>query len=169
MTRTVTGAQPVPTLDRPTPPPTIHRGEDELPWAQMTPDIETKVAHVRHSEGLWVVRSRMQPGCVIQTHRHTGPVLGFTMAGAWHYLESADQVNRPGSYLFEPAGSVHTLAVLPDSDGPADVWFAIYGANLNLDAEGNVESVLDGATMLAAYLQGCAAQGLSTPPVVVEP
>jgi 2,4'-dihydroxyacetophenone dioxygenase len=157
---------PMPDLSAP--PPTIHRGHDELPWVRMRPDIETKVVHVKVSDGLWVVRSRMQPGCVVQTHRHTGPVLGFTFSGAWHYLESADEVNRAGSYLFEPSGSVHTLAVLPDSDGPADVWFAIYGANLNLDAAGNVETVLDGATMLAAYIRGCEDQGLGTPPVVVD-
>ena len=28
-------------------------------------------------------------------------------------------------------------------DGMTDVWFAIYGANLNLDADGNVEPVVD--------------------------
>ena len=149
--------------------PAIHRGDDELPWARFGPDIETKVVHVRLSEGLWVVRSRIQPGYAVQTHRHTGPVLGFTFSGAWHYRESAEHINRAGSYLFEPAGSTHTLQVLPDSDGPADVWFAIYGANLNLDESGNVESVVDGASMLTAYLQACEAQGLGTPPVVVDP
>jgi hypothetical protein len=96
-------------------------------------------------------------------------VLGFTLSGAWHYQESAQEINRAGSYLFEPAGSVHTLEVLPDSDGPADVWFAIWGANLNLDAEGNVELVLDGALMLSSYLSLCEQRGLGVPPVVVEP
>jgi len=146
-----------------------HRGDDALPWVGFGNDVETKVVHVRRSEGLWVVRSRMRPGCVLQTHRHTGPVLGFTLSGAWHYRESAQEVNRAGSYLFEPAGSVHTLEVLADSDGPADVWFAIWGANLNLDEAGNVESVLDGDLMLASYLKLCKDQSLGVPPVVVEP
>jgi quercetin dioxygenase-like cupin family protein len=146
----------------------IHRGDEALPWAQFGPDVETKVLHVKYGEGLWVVRSRMRPGCVLQTHRHTGPVHGFTMSGDWHYRESAAEVNRAGSYLFEPAGSVHTLEVLPDSDGPADVWFAIWGANLNLDTAGKVELVLDGPLMLASYLTACEEQGLGTPPVVVE-
>jgi 2,4'-dihydroxyacetophenone dioxygenase len=156
------------TFDLSTPLPSIHRGDDDLPWIQFGPDIASKVAHVRLRDGLWVVRSRFRPGAVIQTHRHTGPVFGFTLSGAWHYLESGDQINRAGSYLFEPAGSTHTLAALPDSDGPADVWFAIYGADINLDADGNVESVVDGALMLSAYLDGCKKLGLAEPPVVIE-
>ena len=160
---------PLSTSELSTPLGAIHRGDDELPWARLGPGVESKVAHVRLSEGLWVVRSRMQPGFAAQTHRHTGPVLGFTISGAWHYRESAADVNRAGSYLFEPAGSTHTLQVLPDSNEAADVWFAIYGANLNLDEAGVVESVLDAASMLAAYLQACEAQGAGRPPVVVEP
>lgn len=149
--------------------PAVHRSDEALPWAHFGPTVSTKVVHVKHSEGLWVVRSRMAPGTVLNTHRHTGPVLGFTLSGAWHYKESADQVNRAGSYLFEPAGSVHTLAVLPDSDGPADVWFAIWGSNLDLDADGNVTFVLDSHMMLASYLAACEYQGDGVPPVIIEP
>ena len=147
---------------------TTHRSDDELPWVDLTPEVETKVAHVNLKEGLWVVRNRMQPGTQVQTHRHTGPVFAFTMTGSWHYLESADEVNRPGSYLFEPAGSTHTLKVPEDSDGPADVWFAIYGANLNLDADGKIESVLDAGVMLAIYRALCQQQGHGEPNVFVE-
>ena len=150
------------------PPPSIHRGDEQLPWIQFGPDVETKVVHVKLGDGLWVVHTRMQPGCVLQTHRHTGPVFGFTFSGAWRYRESADAVNRAGSYLFEPAGSTHTLEVLADSDGPADVWFAIYGAELNLDANGDIESVLDGPSMLAAYLHQCRKSGFDSPAVVIE-
>ena len=35
-------------------------------------------------------------------------------AGAWKYAEYPE-VNRAGSYLFEPAGSIHTLTVLEDN------------------------------------------------------
>ena len=151
------------------PVPTIHRADDDLPWVTLAPGVESKVAHVRLSEGLWVVRSRLQPGYVAQTHRHTGPVHGITFSGAWYYEESAHEVNRAGSYLFEPAGSVHTLTVAADAPEPADVWFAIWGANLNLDAAGEVESVTDAATILAAYRYMCRSAGLADPPVVVAP
>ena len=48
------------------------------------------------------------------------------------------------------------------------MWFHMYGSNLNLDADGNVESVADGATALKAYLGMCEAQGLPRPNVLVE-
>ncbi len=49
----------------------------------------------------------LQPGVTIQRHKHTGEVLAFTIRGAWKYLEYPE-VNTAGSYLFEPAGSIHT-------------------------------------------------------------
>jgi hypothetical protein len=48
------------------------------------------------------------------------------------------------------------------------VWFTIYGANLNLDADGNVESVIDGALTLAGYYALCEAEGLPRPNVLVD-
>ena len=104
----------------------------------------------------------------IQTHKHTGHVLAFTQKGSWFYKEYPDVVNTAGSYLYEPAGSVHTLHVPATNDGVTDVWFAIHGANLNLDADGNVELVIDAHGILPFYRAVCAEQlGMSDPPVVV--
>jgi quercetin dioxygenase-like cupin family protein len=155
-------------LDIPAPLGTMHRGEDQLPWVDLTDQVQIKVVHVNLNDGLWITHNRMAPGTRVQTHRHAGHVFAFTIGGSWHYLESADDVNHAGSYLFEPAGSTHTLAVPEDSDGPADVWFVIYGPLLNLDADGNVETVVDGAAMLAYYRQLCRLQGFDTPNVYVE-
>ena len=83
------------------------------------------------------------PGATVQTHKHTGHVYAFTQSGSWHYLESPDAVNVAGSYLYEPAGSTHTLHVPATNTGITDVWFTIHGANLNLGADGQVEMVID--------------------------
>ena len=40
------------------------------------------------------------------------------------------------------------------------VWFAIHGANINLDDTGNITGVLDAATVLGIYRTLCAAQKL---------
>ena len=122
----------------------IHRGAHEMPWADAGGGVELKVLMVRADEGLWVVQNRFAAGVVVQKHRHTGPVYGYTVSGAWKYAEYPE-VNRAGSFLFEPAGSVHTLTVLESNTEATEVWFHMYGVNLNLDAEGNVESVTDGA------------------------
>jgi quercetin dioxygenase-like cupin family protein len=148
-------------------PTAIHRGDDELPWVDIGDGSLLKVLHIKQREGLWVIRNRFAPGYRVQTHKHTGPVFAYTETGAWRYLES-DFVNTAGSYLYEPAGSVHTLVVPEANTEPTDVFFAIHGANLNLDADGNVESVYDAGSILEAYLFLCEAQGLPRPPVVLD-
>ena len=117
--------------------------------------------------GLWVVRTKFEPGVTIQRHRHTGEVYAVTFSGAWKYLEYPNTINRAHSYLFEPAGSIHTLTTAVEGvDEVTDVWFAIRGANLNLDDNGNVESILDAGGILEMYEDGCAAAGYSTPDII---
>jgi quercetin dioxygenase-like cupin family protein len=146
-------------------PPTeaVHRGADDLPFVEIGGGNRLKVIQVDVGLGLWIVENVFQPGYVVQTHRHTGPVYAYTTSGAWHYQEY-DYVNRAGSFLYEPAGSVHTLECLePDTR----VWFQMYGANLNLDADGNIESVFDGPGTLEAYLALAEAEGFDPPRVLV--
>jgi 2,4'-dihydroxyacetophenone dioxygenase len=149
-----------------TAPPTIHRGEGDLPFVDLGDAGELQLLQVDLAQGVWVVRNRFQPGAAVQIHKHTGQVFAFTLSGSWHYLESADQVNRAGSYLFEPAGSIHTLVVPESNTEVTDVWFTIHGANLNLDADGNIESVVDAGGILAFYLALCEEAGIQDPPVV---
>jgi 2,4'-dihydroxyacetophenone dioxygenase len=148
-------------------PTAIHRGNDELPWVEIGDGSLMKVLQVKEREGLWVILSRFPAGYQVQTHKHTGPVYAFTMSGAWKYRES-DFVNRAGSYLYEPAGSVHTLIVPDDNTETTEVFFAIWGANLNLDANGNVESVIDAGLALNGYYAMCEAAGLPKPAVVLD-
>lgn len=124
-----------------------------------------QVLHIDVPSGLWVVRNKFEPGYEVQTHKHTGEVFAFTTSGRWKYVEYP-QVNTAGSYLFEPAGSVHTLTVPADNTEVTDVWFAIQGANLNLDAEGNVESVWDAQFVRDAYFMLCEAEGKPRPNII---
>ena len=148
-------------------PRAIHRGESDLPFVPFGEGMQIQVLQVNIAQGLWVVRTRFEPGVTIPTHKHTGPVHAFTIAGRWKYREYED-VNLPGSYLYEPAGSVHTLTVPADVKGLTDVWFAVYGANLNLDDHGNVATVIDATFVKDTYLAICAAMGLPPPNVIVE-
>jgi quercetin dioxygenase-like cupin family protein len=146
-------------------PRAIHRGETELPWVDIGGGSLMQVLQVDIEHGLWVVRNRFQPGYEVQTHKHTGEVFAFTTAGSWKYKEYPE-VNTAGSYLYEPAGSIHTLTVPETNTEVTDVFFAIYGANLNLDADGNVESVWDAKFILEAYLMLCEAEGHPRPDVI---
>jgi len=146
-------------------PEALHRGENELPFVQFQEGIDFQLLHADVEAGLWVIRVRFQPGVTVQRHKHTGEVFGFTIRGSWKYLEYP-QVNTTGSYLYEPAGSIHTLHVPAQNSEVTDVWFAIRGANLNLDEEGNVDSVLDAGAVLELYQSLCAASGHSGPDVI---
>ncbi len=143
----------------------FHLGEEEIPWVDTGTGVELKLVQADIEAGLWIVRNRFAPGVVVQKHRHTGQVYGYTLTGAWRYAEY-DYINRAGSFLYEPAGSEHTLTVPDDNTELTDVWFQIYGSNLNLDADGNVESITDAEGIYTAYMAMCEAQGLDRPNVL---
>lgn len=148
-------------------PAALHRSEQDLPFVDMG-DRQLQVLQVDLAAGLWIVRDRFNPGVVMQTHRHTGPVQAFTQSGSWFYREYPDALNKAGSFLFEPAGSQHTLTVPESNSEPTDVWFRIVGALLNLAPDQSVETVSDATTVLAAYRSACIDQfALSDPPVIV--
>ena len=146
-------------------PTALHRGENELPFVEFEDNFEVQLLQADIESGLWVVRTRIGPGKTIQRHKHTGEVFAVTYSGAWKYLEYPE-INTAGSYLFEPAGSIHTLHTPETNEGVTDIWFAIRGANLNLDADGNVESFLDAGVVLEFYLALCKEKGLGRPNVI---
>lgn len=112
-----------------------------------------------------MVRTRIVPDITIPKHRHTGEVFAVTFSGSWRYLEYPD-VNTAGSYLYEPAGSVHTLHVPASNTEVTDIWFAIRGANLNLDEQGSIASVWDATFMIETYFDLCAKAGHGRPAVI---
>jgi 2,4'-dihydroxyacetophenone dioxygenase len=145
-------------------PEAYHIGADDLPFVDIGGGNMLKVLQVREAEGLWIIENIFQAGFEVQTHRHTGPVFGYTVSGGWKYKEY-DYVNRAGSFLYEPAGSIHTLTCIEDN---TRVWFQMYGVNVNLDEAGNIASLSDGAGTLAHYYAICEANGLPKPNVLVD-
>lgn len=146
-------------------PKALHIGENENPFVALGDGTHLSLLQVDVEAGLWVIRTKFEPGVKVQTHKHTGHIFAFTISGSWHYLEYPE-VNVAGSYLYEPAGSQHTLIVPESNDGMTDVWFAIHGANLNLDADGNVESVVDAGLVRDSYFALCEASGIARPNVI---
>jgi 2,4'-dihydroxyacetophenone dioxygenase len=147
---------------------TLHVGANDLPYAEAGDGSAIQLLHVDLNQGLWISKTRLPPGYKVPTHYHTGSVFAVTLEGTWFYEESPESVNRPGSYLFEPAGSRHTLVTPPDMVGNMVTWFAIYGANINLDAAGNVVSVTDAKAVLDIYRGYCDALGLDISKLVVH-
>ena len=92
----------------------------------------------------------------------------MTLQGAWWYAETPEEVNRPGSYLFEPAASRHTLVTPKDQTGDTIAWFAIYGANINLDDKGQISLIMDAKTALDVYRGYCEALDLDISKLIVH-
>ena len=145
-------------------PASIHIAADDLPFVEIGDGSKLKVLQVKQGEGLWIVENVFQSGYELQTHRHTGPVFGYTTSGSWKYKEY-EYVNRAGSFLYEPAGSVHTLQCI---ENDTRVWFQMYGSNIHLDEKGEISSVVDGNVTLQFYLEACKKMGIDEPGVLIE-
>lgn len=146
---------------------TLHIGIDDLPFADLGDGIELQLLHVDLKQGLWINRTRLQPGTIVPQHYHPGAVFAVTLQGSWYYRESPESINGHGSYLFEPPGSTHTLMVPSEQDGPTIAWFAIWGPNINLNAEGAVDAILDARTMLEIYRWQATAKGADLGKLIV--
>ncbi len=145
-----------------------HVGEEEIPWVKNPlTDAQVRLLQARPEDQMWVLQGRMAPGLRADRHRHTGPVLGFTQSGAWRYLEH-DFVNRAGSYLYEPAGSVHTLSVLEDNEQPTEAYFVMYGEVLYLDDDDEITYVSNVQTNIDLYYQACESAGLPRPTAILS-
>jgi len=142
--------------------------EEDLPWAELGDGSAIKLQHVDLNTNLWISMTRLPPGFKVTTHFHTGLVYAVTLKGRWFYAETPDSISEPGSYLFEPAGSTHTLCTPDSNEGDTVVWFAIYGANINLDDDGNVVSMVDARGALEMYETYCDAIGADYSKLIVH-
>lgn len=124
------------------------------------PGIDFQPLFLDPEIGVWVVMGTFAPGVELPIHLHTGPVHGYTLKGEWLYKEYPDQPQTAGSYLYEPASSVHTFAVPESAAEPTVVLFIVYGANVAFTDEGQFHSVLDAVTVMKLTEQVSAAQGV---------
>ena len=142
--------------------------DEDLPWAEAPDGTAIKLQHVDLNSNLWISMTRLPPGARVVTHYHTGHVYAVTLKGRWFYEESPEEVSEAGSYLFEPAGSTHTLCTPADVEGDTIVWFAVFGANINLGEDGEVLSVVDAHAALEMYETYCDALGLDCSSLIVH-
>jgi 2,4'-dihydroxyacetophenone dioxygenase len=144
-------------------PAAMLRQSADLPYINLTSDLpfidkgsfKLQLLQVSIASGLWVVRMLFAPGTIVQKHKYTGEIFAFTSSGSWYYLEYSGDVNIADSYLYEPAGFIHTLHVPDSNTEDTEVCFVMSGANLNLNSHDEVESVLDAGAMLDVYYWYC--------------
>lgn len=80
------------------------------------------------------------------------------MQGAWRYREHV-WTARAGSYVWEPAGDVHTLEVIGDET--TITLFVVHGAIQYVDDEGSVVQQDDARSRAELYVQHCLREGIT--------
>ncbi|MEC3909386.1 2,4'-dihydroxyacetophenone dioxygenase family protein [Sphingobium sp. CR2-8] len=123
------------------------------------PGVSFQPLYVDPELGVWTVIGIFAPGASVPMHIHTGPVHGFTMKGSWYYAEYPDQVQVPGSYLYEPASSLHTVVSPEGNTEDTHVLFIVNGANVNFGPDGQFHSILDAMTIQKMIEQWSQANG----------
>ena len=82
-------------------------GAESLPWIPVAPGESIKPLRFLSGNRGRVLLLRLEPGCVVPPHRHTGDVHAFNLEGSRELLDSG-QIVGPGDYVYEPAGNADT-------------------------------------------------------------
>lgn len=94
---------------------------------------------------------------MLTRHRHTGgAVLGYNIQGRWKY-EGRNWVAKPGSFIFEPPGDIHTLIT---EDEEVITLFILSGALQYFDKDNIVVGQDDIYTVLKKYRDYCIKTGI---------
>ena len=133
-------------------------GDDEAsPWVPFGDDalirhLAFDVRNNSFTNVLWV-----KAGGKLGRHRHRGPVSGYVLEGSWRYLEY-DWVARPGGYVHESPGVIHTL-VCDDPNGMKTVFW-LNGSLEFYDDDDNLTQTFDVFWYIDHYLSYCKEHGL---------
>ena len=126
---------------------------EALPWVPQGDRVWFKPLRFDLSNGRWVNLLKITGGGKVNRHRHSGgQVLGFVVQGGWRYLER-NWVARPGTFVYEPPGDIHTLIV--DDGAEMQTLFLLEGVVQYLDDNDQVIYQDDVFTKLERYLKYC--------------
>ena len=132
-----------------------HISADESPWVPWVGDIEIKILRVENRTGLLVIALRSPTDQSLGKHRHRGVVTATTIAGAWNYYEY-DWVARPGDYVVETPGTIHTLHVTAGTE----IVFTVTGSLEFFNDDDSLASVWDCFSFVNLYVQHCQRLGV---------
>ncbi len=131
---------------------------EALPWVPQGDRVWFKPLRFDLSNGRWVNLLKITGGGKVNRHRHSGgQVLGFVLQGGWRYLER-QWVARPGTFVYEPPGDIHTLVV--DEGAEMQTLFLLEGVVQYLNDADEVIYQDDVFTKLERYLKYCREHGI---------
>jgi 2,4'-dihydroxyacetophenone dioxygenase len=107
---------------------------DPRVWVPQAPDVWFRPLMFNTVVGQWCNLLRVTRSGIVSRHRHPGAVFGYVITGKWKYYEH-DWVADAGSFVYEPPGEIHTLAV-PEDCTEMVTFFNIAGAMVYVDENG---------------------------------
>lgn len=136
----------------------IRDGEilNALPGVHVTP------LYLDRDHGIWTVYARFEPGTVLPRHYHSGNVNLFTVKGSWRYREHPEDVQTAGSFLYEPAGSIHTF----ESPEGTEAYINVEGANVNLYEDDTLMFIMDAGWIEKTLHAVARSTGQTLPPYI---
>jgi anti-sigma factor ChrR (cupin superfamily) len=146
-----------PTMSSPASIPRIIRFDTAaVDWIPLAPGAWYKpVRFAANGEG-WVSLVRLAPGASVPRHRHAGAVQGFNLQGRGRFVED-DIATTPGTFTFEPSGTVDTLVV--EGDEELVMLFVVDGPVEYLAGDDSVARRETQATKISSFEQVAGAAG----------
>jgi len=139
----------------------IGGGEEESPWVPFAEGVYIRHLMFDVRSNSWANILWVKKGGSLGRHRHRGPVFACTLEGSWRYLEY-DWVARPGSYVREMPGVIHTL--VSDDPNGMKTFFWLNGSLEFYDDKDNLLDTLDVFWNINHYLSYCREKGLKVNP-----
>jgi len=140
----------------------IHK-EPGIDVGHIVPGMKLWPLFLDPDHGTYVLYARYAPGTRMPPHFHTGNVHFFTTKGTWNYVEYPEDVQTEGSYLYEPAATVHSLSVPEDAEVEMEGFMVVNGANVNFDTDGNYLDTSHAGVMEMLILECANRQGIDMP------
>jgi 2,4'-dihydroxyacetophenone dioxygenase len=119
-----------------------------LPWQPLKSGFGMKLLYADPAADVRVQLLRLEPGTVIERHRHGGAVHAYNLAGQRLLLETRELVG-PGGYVYEPPGNVDSWMAVGDE--PVIVFVTVQGAISYIDDRGEVCSTNTTRDVAEAY------------------
>jgi quercetin dioxygenase-like cupin family protein len=130
------------------------------------PGIHLQTLRLDPQRGELVALVAIEPGVELPIHYHTGTAEVYTLSGRWEYREYPDQPQTAGSYLYEPAGGVHTFFTPADNtENTLTLWW-MQGAQVSFNEDGTFHSLTDAVTMQYLTETLAAEQGVGPVPYI---
>lgn len=119
-------------------------------WIPLAPGAWYKPLRFAADGEAWVSLVKLAPGASVPRHRHIGAVQGFNLQGRGRFVED-DLVTTPGTYTFEPAGTVDTLVA--EGDEELIIFFIVDGPVEFLTADGDIARRETQASKISSFEQ----------------